>query len=137
MADDNLLWIYLIFLIIPLSRIVPRLIKKWKSNNTTKTLGSERTPHIKTTIPETREFADIQNKSSPKTDEMKVLGELVQGTKNFEILQKKLELDSEALNSILEGLENKKLMRVQQKQGILGQKIELYPTEEGIKKYYS
>lgn len=105
-------------------------------NNTESTLESEKVFHIKTT-PESREFADMQNRSAPKTYEMKVLGELVQGTKNFEMLQKKLELDSEVLNSILEGLENKKLMRVKQKQGILGQKIELYPTEEGIKKYYS
>jgi len=106
-------------------------------NNAENAVGLEKTFHIKTTTPESREFVDVQNSSSPKTDEMKVLGELVHGTKNFETLQKKSELNSEALNSILEELENKKLMRVEQKQGILGQKIEMYPTEEGIKKYYS
>jgi len=29
------------------------------------------------------------------------------------------------------------LMQVDQKQGLFGQKIELHPTEKGIKKFYS
>ena len=51
--------------------------------------------------------------------------------------EKKLGIDNETLNSVLEDLENQKLMKVEQKQGLLGPKVELYPTEEGIKKYYS
>ncbi|MDO8640486.1 MAG: hypothetical protein Q7R33_02990, partial [Nitrosarchaeum sp.] len=59
------------------------------------------------------------------------------GTKNFDVLQKNLGIDNKTLNSVLEDLENQGLMRVEQKQGLLGPKVELYPTEEGIKKYYS
>ena len=68
---------------------------------------------------------------------MLVLGELNHGTKNFDVLQKNLGIDNKTLNSVLEDLENQGLMRVEQKQGLLGPKVELYPTEEGIKKYYS
>jgi len=68
---------------------------------------------------------------------MLVLGELNHGTKNFDVLQKRLGIDNETLNSVLEDLENEGLMRVEQKQGLLGPKVELYPTEEGVKKYYS
>jgi Holliday junction DNA helicase RuvA subunit len=66
-----------------------------------------------------------------------VLGELTRGTKNFDLLQKTLGIDNDTLNSVLEDLEKKGLMRVEQKQGLLGPKVELYPTEEGLKKFYS
>jgi DNA-binding HxlR family transcriptional regulator len=75
--------------------------------------------------------------SKPKSIDMLVLGELNNGTKNFDTLQKKLEIDNETLNSVLEKLENQGLIRVEQKQGLFGPKVELYPTEEGAKKYYS
>ncbi|EPA06133.1 hypothetical protein BG20_I0628 [Candidatus Nitrosarchaeum limnium BG20] len=75
--------------------------------------------------------------SPPKSIDMLVLGELSHGTKNFDALQKKLGVDNEKLNSVLEDLENKKFMKVVQKQGLFGPKIELHPTEEGLKKYFS
>ena len=52
-------------------------------------------------------------------------------------LEKKTGFDSEELNSILEDLEKQGLMRVEQKKGLLGIKIELLPTEKGYRKYDS
>ena len=142
MAENGFMWIYLIFLLIPLSRILPRLIKKWKLKNS----GIHQQPFdnqfqvsnnlISESSRETFR-AQPQRESKPKSIDMLVLGELNHGTKNFDVLQKKLGLDNETLNSVLEDLESKGLMRVEQKQGLLGPKVEMYPTEEGVKKYYS
>ena len=83
-------------------------------------------------IPETRE-----KNPKPKTKSMMVLGELNNGTRTFEKVQKNTGLDSEELNKILENLEKQGLLKVQQKQGLFGLKVELYPTEKGFKEYYS
>lgn len=142
MAENGFVWIYLIFLLIPLARILPRLIKKWKIKNS----GTPQQPFdnqlqvSNNTISESsRETfkAQPQRELKPKSTDMLVLGELNHGTKNFDVLQKRLGIDNETLNSVLEDLENQGLMRVEQKQGLLGPKVELYPTEEGVKKYYS
>ena len=142
MAETGFIWIYLIFLLIPLSKLLPRLIKKWKLKNS----GITQQPFDNSfqvsnnTISESSRDtfrAQPQKESKPKSTDMLVLGELNHGTKNFDVLQKKLGIDNETLNSVLEDLENQKLIRVEQKQGILGSKVELYPTEEGVKKYYS
>ena len=142
MAENGFIWIYLIFLLIPLSRILPRLIKKWKLKNS----GMSQQPFdnqfqvSNNTVSESSRDtfrAQSPKELKPKSTDMLVLGELNHGTKNFDALQKKLGIDTETLNSVLEDLENQGLMRVEQKQGLLGPKIELYPTEEGIKKYYS
>jgi len=142
MAENGFIWIYLIFLLIPLSRILPRLIKKWKLKNSGVTQHplDNQFQVSNNTISESSKdtfVAQPQRESKPKSMDMLVLSELNHGTKNFDVLQKKLGIDNEALNSILEDLENQGLMRVEQKQGLLGPKVELYPTEEGVKKYYS
>src|SRR3989304_4650459 len=142
MAENEFAWIYLIFLLIPLARILPRLIKKWKIKKS----GTSQQPFdyqlqvSNNTISESsRETfrAQPQRELKPKSTDMLVLGELNHGTKNFDVLQKRLGIDNETLNSVLEDLENQGLIRVEQKQGLLGPKVELYPTEEGVKKYYS
>ncbi|EPA06120.1 hypothetical protein BG20_I0627 [Candidatus Nitrosarchaeum limnium BG20] len=33
MAESGYMWIYLIFLLIPLSRVLPRIIRKYRKNN--------------------------------------------------------------------------------------------------------
>ncbi len=142
MAENEFVWIYLIFLLIPLARILPRLIKKWKIKNS----GTPQQPfdnHIQVSNNPISESSretfkeQPQRESKPKSTDMLVLGELSHGTKNFDVLQKRLEIDNETLNSVLEDLENQGLMRVEQKQGLFGAKVELYLTEEGVKKYYS
>jgi len=142
MAENGFVWIYLIFFLIPLARILPRLIKKWKMKNsgTTQQPFDNQFQVSNNTISESsRETfkAQPQRESKPKSTDMLVLGELNHGTKNFDVLQKKLGIDNETLNSVLEDLENQGLMRVEQKHGLLSPKVELYPTEEGVKKYYS
>ena len=142
MAENGFVWIYLIFLLIPLSRILPRLIKKWKLKNSgipQQSFDNQFQVSNNTVSESSRDTFRAQSPKElkPKSTDMLVLGELNHGTKNFDALQKKLGIDTETLNSVLEDLENQGLMRVEQKQGLLGPKIELYPTEEGIKKYYS
>ena len=142
MTENGFMWIYLIFLLIPLSRILPRLIKKWKLKNSgipQQSFDNQFQVSNNTVSESSRDTFRAQSPKElkPKSTDMLVLGELNHGTKNFDALQKKLGIDNETLNSVLEDLENQGLMRVEQKQGLLGPKIELYPTEEGIKKYYS
>ena len=142
MAENGFMWIYLIFLLIPLSRILPRLIKKLKLKNSgipQQSFDNQFQVSNNTVSESSRDTFRAQSPKElkPKSTDMLVLGELNHGTKNFDALQKKLGIDTETLNSVLEDLENQGLMRVEQKQGLLGPKIELYPTEEGIKKYYS
>ena len=130
--DPSFSWIYLIFfLAIPLSRIIPRIIAKRRMANPDQRfvndveLKQEKISETKQEIPK------------PKTKNMLVLGELNKGTRTFENVQKNTGLDSEELNKILEQLETQGLLKVQQKQGLFGLKIELYPTEKGFKEYYS
>ena len=142
MADNGFVWIYLIFLLIPLSRILPRLIKKWKLKNsgiTQQQVDTQFQISNNTVSESSRDTFRVQPQieSKPKSTDMLVLGELNHGTKNFDVLQKKLGLDNETLNSVLEDLENQRLIRVEQRQGLFGSKVELYPTEDGVKKYYS
>lgn len=142
MADPNFSWIYLvIFLAIPLSRIIPRLLsKKGIKFNTSKTTQERQF---------SPSFDNYSQKSSmdstkpeivpskPQSKSMLVLGELNRGTKYFENIQKNTGLDNQELESILDDLENNGLMKVHQKQGLFGLKTELLPTDKGFKEYYS
>jgi DNA-binding HxlR family transcriptional regulator len=143
MAEDGFAWIYLVFfLIIPLSRILPRVLQKLKDKN-------HNTPEqfTQTTYQSTNEMIadtprktpqeEIPREMSPQTLDMLVLGELNRGTKNFVSIQRNLGIDNNALEEILKSLENQGLMMVQNKQGLLGPKIELILTEKGFKKFYS
>ena len=143
MAQDGFAWIYLIFfLIIPLSRIIPRLVQKWKQKNSE---GSEPlTEHSYQSSSEIieqsppRPYAeDIPREMKPQSLDMLVLGELNRGVKNFDAIQRNLGIDTEKLDETLESLEKQGLMKVQHKQGLFGPKIELIPTEKGFKKFYS
>ena len=60
-----------------------------------------------------------------------VLGSIRRGTKKFSNIQDETKISSEELNSILEDLENKKLIEVEEKKGWFGKKIELKITDEG------
>jgi len=141
MAEDGLVWIYLIFLLIPLSKFLPRLIKKWKMKNSSmpEQVSPDEFQVVNNSPRASSESFDEQTakESKPKSLDMLVLSELNHGTKNFDALQKHLGIDNETLDSVLEDLEKKGLMRVEQKKGLLGPKVELYPTEKGMKKYFS
>lgn len=143
MANHDFGWIYLLFfLIIPLSRIIPRLVKKWKNKNrgesdyfAQKTYESTNETIAEPPPRTTRE--DFAREMKPPTLEMLVLGELNRGTKNFESIQKNLDIDNKTLDGVLQSLEKQGFMEVQNKQGLLGPKIELILTDKGFKKFYS
>ena len=143
MAEEGFAWIYLVFfLVIPLSRIIPRVIKKWKEKNQGTSEQFTQTTYQSTneTIAEPSRKAStegITREMSPQTLDMLVLGELNRGTKSFNSIQRNLGVDNKALEEILDSLEKQGLMKVQNKQGLMGPKIELIPTEKGFKKFYS
>jgi len=143
MAEEGFAWIYLVFfLVIPLSRIIPRVIQKWKEKNrgapeqfTQKTYQS--TNETIAESPQKTYREEISKEMNPQTLDMLVLGELNRGTKNFASIQRNLGIDNEPLEEALKSLEDQGLMKIQHKQGLLGPKIELIPTEKGFKKFYS
>ncbi len=135
MTSHDFSWIYLLFfLIIPLSRIIPRLLRKRGMKNTpsqTYPEGQFGQSSGETVQEQTRES------SRPQTKDMLVLGELNRGIKNFENILKNTGLDSNELNSILKDLEKRDLMKVEEKKGPFGTKIELSSTKKGLREYYS
>jgi len=60
-----------------------------------------------------------------------VLGSIRRGKKKFSNIQNEIKITAEELNSILEDLENKGYLRVEERKGWFGKKIELKITEKG------
>ena len=60
-----------------------------------------------------------------------VLGAIKQGIKKFDKISRTTNVEPEELNSILEKLEEKGLIKVEEKKGWLGKKIEIQVTEKG------
>jgi len=142
MAEHGFMWIYLIFFLIPLARIIPRLVKKWRKGN--KTVSENRFTPNYSRIEQRQEsferqesFQRQESSQRPQTKEMQVLGELNKGVKEFNKIQKKLDIDNQKLENILKDLEEQGLMKVIKKKGFSGIKIELYPTDKGFKRYYT
>ena len=71
--------------------------------------------------------------TEPEPKDVIVLGAINQGIKKFEKIQKTTKVDPEELNGILEQLEKRGLIRVEEKKGWLGKKIEIQITEKGSK----
>jgi len=66
-----------------------------------------------------------------------VLERMNRGAKNFKKIQEITGLERDELVSILKDLEKRGLMKVEEKSGLFGPKVELYATDKGIKEYYS
>lgn len=130
---EDFSWIYFLIFLIPLVRIIPRFLRKMKKSGTNQTLQREQfvLRSDNTTQKPSRELSRSQTK------DMLVLGELYRGIKTFENVKKNTGLESSELNSILEDLEKQELIRVEQKNGLFGPKVELYATEKGFRKYQS
>ena len=62
-----------------------------------------------------------------------VLGAIKNGISKFDKIKKTTQIEAEELNSILEKLEGKNFITVQEKKGWLGPKIEIIITEKGEK----
>jgi len=135
-------WIFVFFAILMIARIVPRMIRGRK-NILPQQAGSTK-PHMVTEsrpeqsfVKESQPEPPFVKDAKPETKDMLVLGELNRGATSFSEIKKNTGLDSKELDSILKGLEARKLMRIEKVKGLLGNKIELYPTEKGFQEYNS
>jgi DNA-binding HxlR family transcriptional regulator len=68
-----------------------------------------------------------------KSKEVIILGAIKAGINKFEKIQKIRHIDPKEVESILEQLEKKELVQVEEKKGVLGIKIEIKVTEKGNK----
>ena len=62
-----------------------------------------------------------------------VLGAIKHGIKKFDKIQKTTQIDSKELSIILEKLESRGFIKVEEKKGLFGNKIEIIATEKGSK----
>ncbi|HUU47153.1 MAG TPA: winged helix-turn-helix transcriptional regulator [Nitrosopumilaceae archaeon] len=62
-----------------------------------------------------------------------VLGAIMRGEHKFDKIKKNTQIDAKELNSILEKLEERGLIAVQEKKGLFGPNIEIIVTEKGSK----
>ncbi len=66
-------------------------------------------------------------------NDVMVLGAIMRGTKKFQKIQKATKIDPEELESILEKLERRGFIQIEEKKGWTGRKVEIFVTEEGAK----
>ena len=142
MEEPNFIWIYLIiFLAIPMARIIPRILAK-RGIGKSFSVQPPASPKPQQPASSESSFDEYRQKpqmrsSKPQSKNDLVLGVLNRGSKSFESIQKNTGLDNQELDTILDDLEKNGLLKVVQKQGMLGPKTELYPTDKGFKEYYS
>ena len=141
--SEHFYWIWAIFFIIPLVSIIRRYLRKRNMQNFSKSSEQYHQMQFQTNSSEIetprRNFLEPEPKSEskPETKDIQVLGELNRGAKNFEKIQKITGLERDELASILEDLEKRGLMKVEEKSGLFGPKVELYLTDKGSTKIHS
>ena len=64
-----------------------------------------------------------------------VLGTISRGISKFDKISRESNVEPKDLESILQKLENSGLIKVDEKKGLLGTKIEIKPTEKGYRKF--
>ena len=147
--EENYSWIYLlIFLIIPLARIVPRLLRRagLKENISARPESPRGNFFQESSSPDTfRESSSSDNfQESPRRDEFStknwpkekiVLGLLLTNITKFEEIQKRGNLSTNNLDTILQDLEKKGLMQPVEKTGPFGKSIQLRITEKGAAEF--
>ena len=67
--------------------------------------------------------------------ETMVLGVISRGISKFDKISRETNVEPKNLESILHKLENSGLIKVDEKKGLLGTKIEIKPTEEGYREF--
>ena len=143
-------WIFLlIFLIIPLARILPRILKRtgFKENISAR-LESPRENFFKESDYadnfKESDYADNFKESPPTKEEFStknwstekiVLGLLMSDISKFEELQKRGNLSANNLDRILQNLEKKGFMTPVEKSGPFGTSIQLKITEKGANEF--
>ena len=136
---EHFYWIWAIFLIIPLVSIIRRYLRKYNMQNFNKSSEKRYEMQFKTNSSkiETPRQNLLEPEPKPETKDMQVFEVLNYGAGNFEKIQKITGLKHDDLVSILDDLEKRGMIKVKEKSGLFGSKIELYPTNKGIKEYYS
>ena len=135
--EENYSWIYLlIFLIIPLARILPRILKRGAiKEKISARLESPRENFFK------ESYSSDNFKESPSREEFStknwskekiVLGLLMTNISKFEELQKRGNLSTNNLDRILQDFEKKGFMTSVEKSGPFGKSIQLKITEKGV-----
>ena len=81
-------------------------------------------------------MTEPKHKPESETKHLRVLEIMNRGAKKFENIQKIAGLERDELVSILDDLEKRGLMIVEQKSGLFGPKVELYTTDEGSAKIH-
>ena len=147
--EENYSWIYLlIFMIIPLARILPRLLRRaglkqdisarpetprgnfFQESSSADNFRESSSPDNFQESPRREEFS-TKNWSKEKI----VLGLLMTNISKFEELQKKGNISTNNLDTILQDLEKKGLMRPVEKSGPFGKSIQLKITEKGAAEF--
>ena len=147
--EENYSWIYLlIFLIIPLARIVPRLLRRagLKENISARPESPRGNFFQESSSPdnfqessspdnfqESSRREEFSTKNWPK--EKIVLGLLLTNITKFEEIQKRGNLSTNNLDTILQDLEKKGLMQPVEKTGPFGKSIQLRITEKGAAEF--
>ena len=137
---EHFYWIWAIFFIIPFISIIRRYLRKRNMQNSSKSPEQYHEMQFQTNSSEIETpRRNLEPEPEPKheTKDMQVFEVLNHGAGNFEKIQEITGIKHDELVSILEDLEKRGMMKVEEKSGLLGSKIELYPTKKGIKEYYS
>ena len=148
---EHFYWIWAIFFIIPFISIIRRYLRKRNTQNFSKSPEQYHEMQFQTNSskietprrnllepePEPKPEPKLEPEPKHKTKDMRVFEVLNHGVGNFEKIQEITGIKHDELVSILEDLEKRGMMKVEEKSGLLGSKIELYPTKKGIKEYYS
>jgi len=148
---EHFYWIWAIFFIIPFISIIRRYLRKRNTQNFSKSSEQYHEMQFQTNSskietprrnllepePEPKPEPKLEPEPKHKTKDMRVFEVLNHGVGNFEKIQEITGIKHDELVSILEDLEKRGMMKVEEKSGLLGSKIELYPTKKGINEYYS
>ena len=143
---EHFYWIWAIFFIIPFISIIRRYLRKRNTQNFSKSSEQYHEMQFQTNpskietprrnLLEPEPEPKLEPEPKHKTKDMRVFEVLNHGVGNFEKIQEITGIKHDELVSILEDLEKRGMMKVEEKSGLLGSKIELYPTKKGIKEYY-
>ena len=147
--EENYSWIYLlIFMIIPLARILPRLLRRVGLKQDISARPETPRGNFFQESPSADNFRESPSsdnfQESPRREEFStknwpkekiVLGLLMTNISKFEELQKKGNISTNNLDTILQDLEKKGLMRPVEKSGPFGKSIQLRITEKGAAEF--
>jgi predicted transcriptional regulator len=138
--EENYSWIYLlIFLIIPLARILPRVLRRAGIKQNIPTRPESPRGNFFQESSSSDNFQELPRREEVSTKnwskEKIVLGLLITNVSKFEELQKRANLSTNNLDAILQDLEKKGFMRPEEKSGPFGKSIQLRITGKGAAEF--